>query len=200
MVINPIINVNENDPNHAALIQEVTKGMENKENLIIVARSDRNRKAYEVKPIEVKNGIYFYLAYDLDQKLVFPAKYETADIYTAKANMARRCRVGNMFEILSGGGSTLEDFREAEPMTVLTITGNANSAGLLYCPEIWKTIKAKIGGFRILPSSIHELLIVPDSEGIGKAALDAMVHDVNEREVSDDDYLADRSFRIEEWA
>ena len=200
MAINKVIAINENDPNHATLIQEVTKGMENKENLIIVARSEKNRKADEVKPIEVKNGIYFYLAYDLEGKLAFPAKYETADIYTAKANMARRCRVGNMFEILGGGGSTLEDFREAEPMTVLTITGNANSAGLLYCPEILNTIKAKIGGFRILPSSIHELLIVPDTAEIDKAALDAMVRDVNLTQVSDNEYLADCSFGIEEWA
>lgn len=200
MAINPIININENDPNHATLIQEVTKGMENKENLIIVARSDRNRKADEIAPIEVKNGIYFYLAYDLEGKLAFPGKYTAEDIYTAKANMAKRCRLGGMFEILGGGGSTLEDFREAKPMTVLTITGNANSAGLLYCPEIWKTIKAKIGGFRILPSSIHELLIVPDSEEIDKAALDEMVRGVNATEVSDNEYLADRSFGIEEWA
>ena len=199
MAINKVIAINENDPKHATLIQEVTKGMENKENLIIVARSDRNRKADEVAPIEIKNGIYFYLAYDLEGKLVFPGKYTAEDIYTAKTNMAKRCRLGGMFEILGGGGIALEDFREAKPMTVLTITGNANSAGLLYCPEIWKTIKTKIGDFRILPSSIHELIIVPDSEGIEKAALDEMVRGVNATEVSDNDYLADRSFGIEEW-
>lgn len=198
MAINTIIDITNNQE-YSSLIQEVTKGMENTENLIIVARSARNRKADEIKPIDVKNGIYFYLAYDLEGKLVFPAKYTAEDIYIAKANMARRCRVGNMTEILCGGGSTLENFREAEPMTVLTITGNANAAGLLYCPEIWKTIKEKIGDFRILPSSIHELIIVPDTAEIDKAALDAMVRDVNVTQVSDNDYLADRSFDVDEW-
>jgi hypothetical protein len=135
----------------------------------------------------------------LEGKLAFPGKYTAEDIYTAKKNMARRCRVGNMFEVLGGGGSTLEDFEEAEPMTVLTITGNENSAGLLYCPEILNTIKAKIGGFRILPSSIHELLVVPDTVEIGKEALDAMVRGVNLTQVSDNDYLADRSFDVDEW-
>ena len=199
MAINKVIAINENDPNHATLIQEVTKGMENKENLIIVARSEKNRKTDELAPIEVKNGIYFYLAYDLEGKLAFPGKYTAEDIYIAKANMAKRCRIGNMFEVLGGGGSTLKDFEEAEPMTVLTITGNKNSAGLLYCPEILNTIRAKIGDFRILPSSIHELLIVPDTAEIDKADLDEMVREVNAKEVSDNEYLADRSFGIEEW-
>jgi hypothetical protein len=59
MAINPIINIDENDAQYATLIQEVTKGMENKEKLIIVARSEKNRKADELAPLKVKNGIYF---------------------------------------------------------------------------------------------------------------------------------------------
>lgn len=198
MAINRIKNVEEGTEMYNTLTQEINNAGD--ESLIIVARSFKNRKADEIKPIDVKHGIFFYLAKEIPSGLAFLGKFTTEDIYTAKANMARRCRLGDMFEIIAGNGTALEDFEGTDnPMTVLTITGNANAAGLLYCPEIWKTIKAKIGDFRILPSSIHELIIVPDDANIPAADLDVLVRGVNKSQVSDADYLADRSFDVDEW-
>ena len=198
MAINRIKNVEEGTDIYNSLVQEIENAGD--ESLIIVARSRKNRKADEIKPINVKHGIFFYLAKEIPTGLAFLGKFTAEDVYKAKQNMARRCRLGNMFEILNGGGTALKDFEGIDnSMTVLTITGNVNGAGLMICPEILNTIKTKIGGFRILPSSIHELIIVPDDADIPAAALDGMVRDVNSAEVSDAERLADRSFDVDEW-
>ena len=46
-------------------------------------------------------------------------------------------------------------------------------------------IAEKVGGdFFVLPSSIHELLIVPKQEGMELSELEAMVQEVNATQVS----------------
>ena len=51
-------------------------------------------------------------------------------------------------------------------------------------------IAEKVGGdFFVLPSSIHELLIVPKQEGMGLSELEAMVQEVNATQVSREEKL-----------
>lgn len=201
MAINQVIAINENDAQYADMIQEVKEGM-NKDNLIIIARSEKNRKADEIIPLTVKNGIYFYVAYSLKGKLVFPGKYDLEDVETAKRNTMNEARLGVMFEVLIGGGKRLSDWTPGEePMNIATLQGNANGAGLLLCEDFWKEIREKFDDdFYILPSSIHELIIVPKSAGMSKADLDAMVRDVNRTQVSDNEFLADNAFEASDWA
>lgn len=197
------IRINEEDPKYGKLVNEAKEGM-TPDNLVIVARSERNRKTDTISPLVVKNGIYFYLAYQFGEgKLAFPSKYSPEDVYTAKANTVAKARIGGMLDVLIGDGFKLEDFDpltvEEDPMVCLTSDSKVNGAGILYCEEFLKKAKEKIGDFRILPSSIHEILLVPDSAGIEVESLDEMVRSVNAQEVSDEDYLADRSFAVSEW-
>lgn len=202
-MINKVINVNENHPMHDKLMNMMNNTTD--ENLIIVARSYKNRKNDAIEPIEVKNGIYFYVAYNLDGALAFPAEVIPRQIAIAKANMAEKAKLGTMLDAqltVAGFGDFMKHIDEFtawdEPMIILTNDELANGAGILLNKYVLTTIKEKLGDFYILPSSIHELMIVPAHM---MSILDAteMVVGANRDAVTDDVYLADRAFHVDEW-
>lgn len=93
------------------------------------------------------------------------------------------------------------DDQASMPMWVLTNRDKVNGAGaLLYrngtqlqdCLEELKKEFPDTKGIFILPSSIHEVLIVPDSKalGIDENTLQQMVREVNSTEVAPSDFLS----------
>ena len=68
---------------------------------------------------------------------------------------------------------------------------NLGAAVMLY-PDVWKKAVEKIGGsFYILPSSIHEVILIPENYGIGKIQLEVMVEEINNTEVDEEEILSD---------
>ena len=204
MAINKIINVTEGTD----LYKEIKRNIDAKseDDLIIVARAEINRKADEISPVAVMNGIYFYVAYQLEIGLVFVEKYTPEQILKAAENTMNRARFMTMptlFEdfasIFNNPMKKLSEMENFGVMNPLTCEGNQNGAGILFCREYLKAIREKIGDFYILPSSIHEILIVPNDGTIDINDLNTMVQDVNANEVSENDYLADRAFTVDEW-
>lgn len=201
--MNKVINVNENHPMHEILMDMMNKATDDK--LIIVARSYKNRKDDAVEPVEVKNGIYFYVAYDLGPSLAFPANVTAAQIAIAKSNMAYKARMGTMLDAqltVGGFGDFMKHIDEFaawdEPMILLTTNELANGAGILLNKYVLSAIKKKLGDYYILPSSIHELLIVP-AHMMSQLDATEMVRGANADAVTDDVYLADRAFHVDEW-
>lgn len=196
-MINKIMNLTENDSMYNELVNEVSNVTDDA--LVIVARSYKNRKDSRIKPIAVKNGIYFYVAYDLQNKTAYLANVTPEQIYKAKANMMHRVRLGSMMSLLFSEGETLENFKfNGDPMNVATLDCKMYGGGLLICEEFLKAMEQKIGRYYILPSSIHELIFVPAYIGT-KDDLEMMVREINASAVSEDDYLADDVFEIDEW-
>lgn len=78
------------------------------------------------------------------------------------------------------------------PLWILTnVTGVCGASAILYPnmpKQIYDTIKRS---YYLLPSSIHEFLVVPAEKGICREYLKDMVHAVNEAEVAEDEVLAD---------
>ena len=111
------------------------------------------------------------------------------------ANTERSAVLGSMFDVLDGGGVSVENWEpDGSPMTVLTTREQINGAGVIFCDGVLRKIREKIGDFYILPSSVHEVLVVPVSEGIDREELEEMVKSVNAAEVAPEDQLADRVF------
>ena len=179
-MVNKIMNLTENDPMYHELVNEVSNATD--DSLVIVARSHKNRKDSRVKPVAVKNGIYFYVAYDLYGKTAFLGNVTPEQIYKAKANMLRKAKLFSIDNL----------------MTMVTLDCRMYGAGLLYCEEFLKAMEQKIGTYYILPSSIHELIFVP-TYIVSKAGLVAMVREINASAVSEDDYLANDVFEMDEW-
>ncbi len=197
-MINKIMNVTESDPMYDKIMADMNDATDDK--LVIVARSYKNRKDDVIAPIAIKNGIYFYVGYELDDKIAFPGKVTPSQIYQAKLNMIRKARLGGMLDVLINGGFPLDEFEFGnDPMNIVTLDSHMYGAGLLCCEEFIKTIYSKIGNAYILPSSVHEIIIVPLTNEMDKDYLTQMIRNINATEVSENEYLADRAFEISEW-
>ena len=71
---------------------------------------------------------------------------------------------------------------------------NLGASTILY-PETCKELEEMIqDNFYILPSSIHEVIIIPESYGVDKEHLEFMVREINETEVDAEDLLSDHVY------
>lgn len=196
-MINKVVELNENNEMYDEIMNEINSVTE--DDLVIIARSEKNRKDDRVKPFLVKNGIYFYVAYELDGKLAFPVEVTPSNIYTAKANMVKRAKIGDMMALVFGAGVSVNEYEyTGSLMVVITLDNKMNGAGLLVCDELLKEIHKKMGDFYIAPSSIHELMLIPTSFGGGKDGIAEIVRTVNGMGdcVTDNEYLSDEVFEL----
>lgn len=77
------------------------------------------------------------------------------------------------------------------PIYVVTNDASLNGAAAIFYPGVMDQISRQLGeNFSILPSSVHETLVVPDSAGITSMEFRSMVQEVNETHVAEADWLA----------
>ena len=61
--------------------------------------------------------------------------------------------------------------------------------------DLWKRMEALIGGnFYVLPSSVHELILIPERYGMDKRRLQEMVKEINRTEVENEEVLSDNVY------
>lgn len=91
--------------------------------------------------------------------------------------------------LLESGGREAGD---GMGMYCLTNGEKMNGASLILQDDLMQQISDTVGGsFYVLPSSTHEVLIVPDNGQMGLRDLSAMVYEINRTEVSPQDRLSD---------
>lgn len=79
------------------------------------------------------------------------------------------------------------------PMYVLTNTSKVNGSGILARDGVLDKIGELLGkNFYVLPSSIHEVLIVPDNDDMQARELESMVKEVNATQVAPANLLSDK--------
>ena len=84
----------------------------------------------------------------------------------------------------------VELFCFSEGFFCLTNRPKLNGAGLIFNKDVMDDIHDKIGDFYILPSSIHECMIVPFSAGMSYEFLEGVVRSANKEIVNDDEVLS----------
>lgn len=78
------------------------------------------------------------------------------------------------------------------PLLVLTTQSMVHGAAAVFIPNVMEQISKKMPeGFFILPSSIHEVMVLPKTLGASIEALDDMVSSINEMQVDPEDQLSD---------
>jgi hypothetical protein len=78
---------------------------------------------------------------------------------------------------------------------ILSNTQGINGATCLLYENVLRKFSDQIqSGFYILPSSIHEVILVPYEKSIAKETLAVMVKDVNRTQVASDEVLSDRVY------
>ena len=85
-----------------------------------------------------------------------------------------------------------------EPMVVLTNEQKLNGASVIFYPEVLQTIGEKLNtNFYVLPSSVHEVILVGEGAGMKGKELSALVKQINSAEVSAKDRLSDNAFHYD---
>lgn len=84
-------------------------------------------------------------------------------------------------------------------MYVASVKGGMNGASVIAYPHFMDAVANEIGGdFFILPSSLHEVLIIPDDGSVNLQELENMVREVNANEVMPQDQLSDNVYHYDE--
>lgn len=113
---------------------------------------------------------------------------------TARANTLRILppEYMDLNDILEYPEELAEELRNGIPMYVLTNKENYFGAvQMIYDSVLQEAGRYLKGDFWILPSSVHECILVPHMVQTGKKELEAMVQQVNAQEVSEEEYLSD---------
>lgn len=85
--------------------------------------------------------------------------------------------------------------KKRDVMFVLTNTIRSFGAACMMYPGILETIGKMLGeDYYILPSSIHEVIIVPKSQGFTQKEMTKMVQEVNTTQVEDEEQLSDHAY------
>ena len=82
-------------------------------------------------------------------------------------------------------------------MYVLTNDTKVNGAAVILNDDIRQEIAEKVGDFYMLPSSIHETLIIPKDAGMEFKELEQMVQEVNQTQVAPGERLSDHIYEYD---
>ena len=133
------------------------------------------------------------ISYALDQR-----DLDSVGVTIDEIKPAALGNIINTFEITSIEDVLgLSDDSLTQTFYVATNRRRHYGATVLLFPEVLDSLEMKYGSYHIIPSSVHEVLIVPDSLRIGAQELKDMLVDVNSTIVSDKDILDDHIYRYE---
>ena len=86
--------------------------------------------------------------------------------------------------------------RQDPPMYVLTNTEKSFGASAILFPAILQAVRARLqSDYYVLPSSIHECIIIPSDKQLDPEALHEMVKEINEEHVAPEELLGDSVYR-----
>lgn len=117
------------------------------------------------------------------------------DVFLASIPVKQDWDVLNLASILQGNSEVPLTDLEDLPMYVITNKDKIDGAAVLLDSDFLESVRQRIGDFVILPSSRHEIIVVPLSEcSADFSAYRTMVHQVNETAVDPRDFLSDDVF------
>ncbi|MDD5866164.1 MAG: DUF5688 family protein [Lachnospiraceae bacterium] len=88
-----------------------------------------------------------------------------------------------------------EQPKDYTPIYVLSNQSRLNGASCMLYPHLLENFSRKMGtDFYIIPSSIHEILLIPSDIDGGTEELNAMVREVNHNELSEDEILSEHVY------
>lgn len=117
-----------------------------------------------------------------------------------KQSMANPCIEPIMTDLTDAvigiGENLLERDHVNYGLYAITTYGKANGAGALFCDGVMARIEEVFGSeYFIIPSSVHEFLVIPDQGSLDAADLADMVRFVNAEVVDEDEILCDGVFK-----
>ena len=133
-----------------------------------------------------------------DIRNYLPPEYEDADFQVVQKNKNNGIQLIGVQVSLPERNATEFGLSSHETAYVLTNMENQYGASMITQPEVLNKLNQLFPeGFYVLPSSVHEVLIVPDNGEVEPRRLGEMVREVNRAEVKREEVLSDRVYRYD---
>lgn len=101
-------------------------------------------------------------------------------------------------EEIDAASMMADEMFEGNPMIIVTNDYKVNGAASIFYPEVMDQLGEKMGGdYFILPSSIHETLVVPDNGELDFHDLRDMVKEINASQVLPEERLTDEVYHYD---
>ena len=115
---------------------------------------------------------------------------------TAVENTREEVMIEDMAEMFKAMGLPVPEMDDAAPMIILSNKSKVNGAGVL--PSAVEMIRERYGKCYILPSSIHEMIILPDDGNQNTEEINDMICAVNETQLAPEEVLSNHAYYIDE--
>lgn len=167
----------------------------NVEDMALVYRFEEESSVYGSASILVTNEMLAVYDITADQL------HEDAMKAAVQNRPAKLHNMNDVMRDMMGDMSDLFPMNEPSPLWVATVEGGQNGAGVIQYPGFLDQAAEALGGdFYVLPSSVHEVLLVADDGSMEIGYLEEMVRSVNETEVSPAERLSDNVYHYDSKA
>lgn len=155
-------------------------------------------------------AVIFYILFEIDESgtATIPITHELLQIWEVTLDEIQQHAFQNAPELLPAvfkpmkvvidellGTQLRHEDSSEELMFVLTNSLKSFGAACILYDGILDEISNQLGeNFYVLPSSIHEMIIIPESNSPSRELLDEMLTDVNQTHVADEEVLAERVY------
>lgn len=167
----------------------------NVEDMALVYRFEEESSVYGSASILVTNEMLAVYDITADQL------HEDAMKAAVQNRPAKLHNMNDVMRDMMGDMSGLFPMNEPSPLWVATVEGGQNGAGVIQYPGFLDQAAEALGGdFYVLPSSVHEVLLVADDGSMEIGHLEEMVRSVNETEVSPAERLSNNVYHYDSKA
>lgn len=167
----------------------------NVEDMALVYRFEEESSVYGLASILVTNEMLAVYDITADQL------HEDAMKAAVQNRPAKLHNMNDVMRDMMGDMSGLVPMNEPSPLWVATVEGGQNGAGVIQYPGFLDQAAEALGGdFYVLPSSVHEVLLVADDGSMELGYLEEMVRSVNETEVSPAERLSNNVYHYDSEA
>lgn len=167
----------------------------NVEDMALVYRFEEESSVYGSASILVTNEMLTVYNITADQL------HEDAMKAAVQNRPAKLHNMNDVMRDMMGDMSGLVPMNEPSPLWVATVEGGQNGAGVIQYPGFLDQAAEALGGdFYVLPSSVHEVLLVADDGSMEIGYLEEMVRSVNETEVSPAERLSNNVYHYDSKA
>ena len=130
--------------------------------------------------------------------VIAPAQIENMGEVLERMMLEDMKAAGAPAEVIQEMEKDLQETSRDNPMTVITNDRSTDGAAAIFYPGVMDQVGERLNGdYFILPSSVHEILVVPDDGNISFRELTDMVKEVNRTQVAPEDRLTDQVYHYD---
>lgn len=150
-----------------------------------------------VKSFQIPKNVWERLSLGSAEAYVAEAIENTQRLFPERLYLIEKTEEGCVLhEELPERSEVRKDSLYPQCLYVLTNHRRINGAAVLLYPELLKRLGERFGGdFYLIPSSVHEVLLLKENEWEDVGYLNRMVREVNERQVAPEEILANCVYR-----